>query len=256
MEKEQDRYSSNALIRGLKILKLFNANEPRLSLPEIAQKLGVNRSVPFRLLKTLENFGYIVQDEQTKKYQLAPKVLELGFAYLSSIQLPEIVQPYLEQLRDEIGASVYLSLLDDFEVVYVAQARTKEYQGIFVNTGIRLPAHATAPGKVLLAFKSSDELKELLQDNDLRPYTKQTITNSSKLEAELQITRQQGFSTSSNELQEGIGSIAVPLFNNKGEVVAAINIVAADTYLSSKDVTKSIITLLLKKTEEISKLLH
>src|SRR5690606_35237926 len=100
-KEEKERYNANALVRGLEILKLFNEDRPTLSLVEIAKELNVSRTVPYRLLYTLQSLGYLDQDENSKRYSLTPQVLELGFSYLSTLKLPEIAQPYLETLRDE-----------------------------------------------------------------------------------------------------------------------------------------------------------
>src|SRR5699024_11751754 len=115
--------------------------------------LCVIRTVPYRLLYTLQDCGYVKQDTVTKRYYLTPKVMELGFSYLNSMRLPQIAQPYLEQLRDEIEASCYLSILDGEEVVYVGVAAVPGYSSVNVYPGVRLPAHATANGKLLMAFQ-------------------------------------------------------------------------------------------------------
>ncbi|KIL39097.1 hypothetical protein SD70_22240 [Gordoniibacillus kamchatkensis] len=252
MTTEKDRYSSNALIRGLEILKMFSAEEPTLSLNEIASKLGVNRTVPFRLLSTLQSFGYVHKDEQTKRYQLAPKVLELGFSYLHSLQLPEIAQPYLEQLRDDTGASVYLSILDGAEVVYVGHARIVGFKGIFVNTGMRFPAHATANGKLLLAFQPPDKLRSILRGAELKPYTQQTKTLIADLEAELRLIRERGYAMTNSEFQQGISSIAAPIFNQSGAVMAAVNVVAAETFFDDAFIREKALPRLLDTTGKLS----
>lgn len=226
MKKGQDRYLSPSLIKGLQILKMFHANQPTLSLAEIAERLGVSRTTPFRLLYTLQQAGYLHQDEETKRYRLTPRVLELGFTYLQSLQLPEFAQPYLEQLRDETGASAHIGILDGQEVVYVARVAAKAVSAVQVTVGSRLPAHATAMGKVLLAYLPPARLQERIHGSELQPYTQATKTMIAELQKELAIIREQGYAISQAEFEQGISSIAMPIFSQGGSVIAAVNIAA------------------------------
>lgn len=252
MPENKDRYSSNALVRGLEILRMFSAEQPTLSLLEIANKLGVNRTVPFRLLSTLQNFGYIHKDEQTKRYQLAPKVMELGFAYLSAMQLPEIAQPYLERLRDEVGASVYLSVLDGHEIVYIGHARIVGFKGIFVNTGMRFPAHATANGKLLLAYQPKEELGKLLQGKELKAFTELTKVEKSELMDQLAVIRNQGYAYTDGEFQQGVRSLAVPVFNRSGAIMAAVNVVVSETFMDREYMMNTVLPVLQETGEKLS----
>lgn len=248
-EKEKDRYNSNSLVRGLEILKMFNEENPTLSLVEIANKLGVSRTVPFRLLYTLQSLGYLHQDEHTKRYKLTPKVLELGFAYLNTLQLPEISQPYLEQLRDEIGTSCHLSILDGNEVVYIGSAPTRGVAAINVNIGLRLPAHATANGKVLLAFQTKERLNQILYGSELKPFTERTQTLIIDLLQQLEMIREQGYAITEGEHQIGITSVAAPVFGRGGEVLAAVNTVASES-LFTKDFIQKVVLHKVKDTAE------
>lgn len=236
--EEKDRYNSNSLVRGLEILKMFNEEYPTLSLAEIAQRLGVSRTVPFRLLYTLQSIGYLHQDENTKRYKLTPKVLELGFAYLNTLQLPEISQPYLEQLRDETGASSHLSILDGNEVVYIGSAPTRGVAAINVNIGLRLPAHATANGKILLAFQPKERLNQILYGSELKPFTERTQTLIVDLLQELESIREQGYSITEGEHRNGIRSVAAPIFERSGEVLAAVNTVATESLFTDEFIQK------------------
>ncbi|WP_174727701.1 IclR family transcriptional regulator [Mesobacillus harenae] len=225
---ENERYNANSLVRGLEILKLFNEEKPTLSLVEIAKELDVSRTVPYRLLYTLQTMGYLHQDEDTKRYNLTPKVLELGFAFLSSLKLPEITQPYLEELRDITGASCHLSILDDHEVVYVGSAPVRGVSAINVNIGLRIPAHAVANGKLLLAFLPVDKLNHIIYGSQLKSYTEKTQTDMAAFLEELNTIREQGYSISKGEFHHGIQSVAAPIFDSSGKVMAAINVVATE----------------------------
>jgi IclR family transcriptional regulator, pca regulon regulatory protein len=236
--EEKERYNANSLVRGLEILKLFNGDRPTLSLVEIAKELGVSRTVPYRLLFTLQTLGYLSQDENTKRYSLTPKVLELGFSYLSTLKLPEIAQPYLEILRNETGASCHLSILDGQEVVYVGSAPVRGVSAINVNIGLRLPAHATANGKLLLAYQPEERLNQMLYGSELKPYTDRTKTSLVDFQQELEMIRIQGYSITKGELHYGIQSVAAPIFDRSGNVMAAINVVATETTFHDQFIEK------------------
>jgi IclR family transcriptional regulator, pca regulon regulatory protein len=248
---EKEKYSANSLVRGLEIIKLFNEEQPSLSLSEIAKKLGVSRTVPYRLLFTLQNMGYLSQDEHTKHYKLTPKVLELGFSYLNSLKFPEIAQPYMETLRDEISASCHLSILDGLEVVYVGSAPIRGVSAVNVNIGLRLPAHATANGKLLLAFQSKERLMQMFQMSNLTSYTDKTLTIPSEFQQQLDTIKQNGYSITSGEFHPGIRSVAAPIFDRSGEVLAALNVVATESAYQDDFMDK----IALPKVLEVSQLL-
>lgn len=250
--EENNRYNANSLIRGLEILTFFNGDEPTLTLAEIANKLGVSRTVPYRILYTLQSYGYLHQDEKTKRYSLTPKVLELGFAYLSTLKLPEIAQPYLEQIRDEMGTSCHLSILDGHEVVYIGSAPARGVSAVNVNIGLRLPAHATANGKLLLSFQTKDKLSQIFYQPNLNPFTDRTQTVFADLEQELNIIHQKGYSISKGELHRGIQSIAAPIFDRSGEIMAAINIVAPDSALTDDFIENIALPKLLDTAQKLS----
>jgi len=230
---EKDRYLSNSLIRGLEILRMFDASTPTLSLVEIATKMGVSRTVPFRFLYTLQYMGYLYQDEVTKRYQLTPKVMDLGFAYLNTMQLPDLARPYLEKLRDQTGASAHMGILDGNEVVYVARAATStSFSTLNVMIGSRLPAHATSMGKVLLAFLSEEKMQAMNENANLPSFTSQTKTMMLDLKKELEEIRKKGYAISKEEFEIGICSVAVPIFDRDGGILAAINVAAPTSVLN------------------------
>lgn len=230
--EEKARYSSSSLVRGLEILRLFRPEQPTLSLVEIANQLGVSRTTPFRLLFTLQHMGYLKQNESTKRYELTPKVLELGFAYLNSQPITDLARPYLEQLSMEIGGSAHIGILDETSVVYVASKTSPHVSNINVSVGSRLPAHATAVGKTLLAFQPKEKWQELLLISDLQTYTKETKTMINALLKELEQVHQQGYSISSGEFEVGIRSVAAPIFDDREQLVAAISVAAPESSLT------------------------
>lgn len=251
-KQDQDRYNSSSLVRGLEILRLFRPEQPTLSLVEIANQLGVSRTTPFRLLFTLQHLGYLKQNENTKRYELTPKVLELGFAYLNTLQITDVAKPYLERLRNETGGSAHVGILDDTSVVYVACESARGVTRFSVAVGSRLPAHATAIGKTLLAFQPKDKWQELLLISDLHSYTKDTKTMITALLKELEVVRNQGFSISSGEFEAGVRSVAAPIFSENGELVAAISVAAPESVLPEDYVARSVLPAILEAADELS----
>lgn len=251
-ESKKEKYSANSLARGLEILTLFNDQTPTLSLSEISHLLGVNRTVPYRLLYTLQSLGYLHQEEHTKRYQLTPKVLKLGFSYLNSLKFPEIAQPYLENLRDELGASCYLSILDGTEVVYVGTAPVRGITAVNVNIGLRLPAHATANGKLLLAFQPQEDLLKLFYSSDLTPYTTTTLTALTDLQQELKEIYQKGYATTVGEFNATVSSVAAPIFDRTGKVIAALNVVVTESAFPKNFIKEMALPRVLNVAQELS----
>ncbi len=222
-----ERYVVGALARGLDVLRCFDREHPTLSLGEIARLLGWRRTEPFRFLHTLEALGYLFRDPVTKRYRLTTKVLEIGFAALANLPLPELAQPYLEQLRDRTNGSAHVGILDGNEVIYIARAASRSIMGSTIHVGSRLPAHATAIGKTLLASQSDAWIRTWLQHNDLVRYTTTTLSEVTAFLDELAQIRARGYAISNAEFELGIRSVAAPIVDASGDAVAAINVSAA-----------------------------
>ena len=165
------------------------------------------------------------------------------------MRLPQIAQPYLEQLRDEIEASCYLSILDGEEVVYVGVAAVPGYSSVNVYPGVRLPAHATANGKLLMAFQEEEFIHSLFKNNKLRKLTESTFISKEDLIKELRQIKLKGYAFSTAEFNESVSSVAVPIFNRENKILAAINVVTPINVFDN-DFLK---TEALPKLQEISK---
>jgi IclR family transcriptional regulator, pca regulon regulatory protein len=228
-----DRYLVGGLMRGLDVLRCFDREHPTLSLGDVARQLGWRRTEPFRFLHTLESLGYLRRDPVTKRYELTPKVLEIGFSALANLQLPELAQPYLERLRDRTNGSAHVGILDGKDVIYVGRAPSRSVLSSTIHVGSRLPAHATAIGKTLLAAKSDAWITEWLTGNDLTRYTVHTLAEKRALLGEIGEIRRRGFATSNQEFEFGIRSVAAPIRNAGGETIAAINVSAAADALTT-----------------------
>jgi IclR family pca regulon transcriptional regulator len=216
-----------SLARGLSVIRAFDATHPELSLSEVARRSGLTRAAARRFLLTLETLGYVRSDARV--FALTPRVLELGFSYLSALSLPEIVQPHLEALSREVDESVSAAVLDDTDIVYVARVPTRRIMSVRITIGTRFPAYATSMGRVLLAGLPDESLTAALDASDVRDLTGRTLTDRSALADEIQTVREQGWSIVDGELEPGLRSVAVPLRAREGRVVAALNVSTSAT---------------------------
>jgi IclR family pca regulon transcriptional regulator len=213
-----------SLERGLAVIRAFDGAHPELTLSEVAVATGVTRAAARRFLLTLADLGYVRTDGRF--FSLSPRVLELGYAYLSSLSLPEVAEPHLEALVATVNESSSVSVLDGEDVVYVARMPTSRIMTVTISVGTRFPAYATSMGRVLLAGLPSAELDAYLER--LRParLTARTVDSIAALRAELDRTRTQGWAFVDQELEEGLRAVAAPIRDRAGRTVAAVNVSA------------------------------
>lgn len=217
---ERDHVQS--LSRGLTVLQAFNAERPAMTLADMSRATGLTRATARRLLHTLVTLGYVCADGRT--FELTPRVLDLGFAYVSSLQLPDIAQPFMEALSDRVHESVSASVLDGAQIVYVARVNTQRIMGISLAIGSRLPAAWTSMGRVLLAGLPDPHLDAFLDGLAATGPTTHSITDIEALRSEIHAVRNQGYALVDQELEEGIRSVAAPLRDRRGRTLAAINV--------------------------------
>jgi IclR family pca regulon transcriptional regulator len=213
-----------SLERGLAVIRAFGTDRARMTLSEVAREAELSRASARRFLHTLVELGYVVTDG--RMFALRPQVLELGYAYLSSLSLPEVAQPHLEQLAEDVGESSSVAVLDGSDIVYVARVATRRIMSAAIQVGTRFPAAATSMGRAVLAHVPDGEREAFLADVTLTPLTSRTITEKSALRTELDTVREQGWALVDQELEEGLRSIAAPLRDTTGQVVAAVNVSA------------------------------
>jgi IclR family pca regulon transcriptional regulator len=211
-----------SLERGLAVIRAFDAEHRELALSDVARATGLTRAAARRFLLTLVKLGYV--NFADGRFSLRPRVLELGYAYLSSLTLPEVAEPHMEALVAKVNESSSISVLDDLEVVYVVRVPTRRIMSITLSVGTRLPAYATSMGRVLLATLPEDELEERLSRIEIRPLTARTVKDKDELGAILAATRKQGYAATDQELEEGLRSLAVPIRDASDAVVAALNV--------------------------------
>jgi IclR family pca regulon transcriptional regulator len=220
---------SQSLERGLAILATFTPDRPALGVSELARRLGLTRSTAHRYVATLATLGYLQQDEPTRKYRLGPRVLDLGFSMLGSLELREIAQPHLRRLTDVTGHTSNLAIRDDTDVILIDRVRGRpgpyHHLEFTLHVGSRIPAYCSATGKALLAFLPRRDLDRLLDRIDLTQRGPRTLTSKKALLAELEQVRRTGIAVNDEELESALRSIAVAVRSrSSGQVVAAVNI--------------------------------
>lgn len=238
-----------SLERGLAVIRAFDAEHPQLTLSEVARMTGLTRAAARRFLLTLVELGYVHTDGRL--FSLRPRILELGYAYLSSLSLPEVAQPHMEALVAQVHESCSVSVLDGDEVVYVARVPTKRIMTVGISVGTRFPAYATSMGRVLLAAQPADWLDDYLAKAELRPLTRRTITDPAKLRTVLARIAAQGYAIVDQELEEGLRSLAAPIHGDNGSVIAAVNVSAHASRGSSETIRKELLPPLLATAKRI-----
>jgi IclR family transcriptional regulator, pca regulon regulatory protein len=244
-----DRDYVQSLSRGLTVLEAFNAERPAMTLADMARATGLTRATARRLLHTLVALGFVCTDGRT--FELTPRVLDLGFAYVSSLQLPDIAQPFMEALSDRVHESVSASVLDGSQIVYVARVNTQRIMGISLAIGSRLPAAWTSMGRVLLAGLSDAELDEFLDGLVITELTMQSITDIDALRSAIHAVRSQGYALIDQELEEGIRSVAAPLRDRRDRTLAAVNVGTHAARVTLKELRTVILPNLLETARDI-----
>ena len=203
---------SQSLERGLAILSSFQSAQPLLGVSDLSRTVGLSRSTTHRYVATLAALGYLQQDADTRKYRLGPRVLDLGFSAINSMELRHVCAPHLKALSDATRRTVNMAVLDGTDIVYIERCRAPGPREIDLNlhVGSRLPAYCTSMGKVLLAFLPPRERNELLDGMNLARRGPNTITAKRKLLKELERVRQTRLAVNNEELAYGLRSIAVP----------------------------------------------
>jgi IclR family pca regulon transcriptional regulator len=219
---------SQSLERGLAVLCVFTPDRPALGISELARELALTRSTTHRYVATLASLGFLEQDASTRKYRLGPRVLDLGFSVLGSLELREIAAPHLRRLTDSTGHTSNLAIRDDTDVILIDRVRGRpgryHHLEFTLHVGSRIPAYCSATGKILLAFLPRLDLDRLLERIEFVQRGPRTLAGKKALLAELEQVRRTGVAINDEELESALRSIAAPVRARSGEVVAAVNV--------------------------------
>ncbi|GCC50501.1 IclR family transcriptional regulator [Chryseotalea sanaruensis] len=238
-----------SLEKGLNVINAFDMDHEQMTLSDVAKKVDLTRANARRILLTLQHLGYVTSLDG-KLFSLTPKVLSLGYSYLSGLPFRELAQPYMQELAKEINESCSMSVLDNSDIVYIARVHTKRIMTISLGVGTRLPAHATSMGKVLLASMDPMEAAKLIGQMKFEELTPFTLSKNAFIQ-HLDVVRKQGWAISDQELEIGVRSIACPIRDKKGKVIAAINISGHASRVTLEDLVKKYLSALKDKVEKI-----
>lgn len=239
-----------SLDRGLAVLRAFDRTRPSMTLADAAKATGLTRATVRRLLHTLVAIGYVTTDG--KRFELSPKVLDLGYAYVSSLQLADIAEPYMERLSERVHESVSAAVLDGTEIVYVARVNTQRIMTISLSIGSRLPALWTSMGRTILAGMDDEALDGFLGRAQLQPPTERSAATRERLGDEIRQVRGQGYALVDQELEEGVRSVAAPLRDRRGRVLAGMNVSTHAGRVTLKELRGEILPLLLATAADIN----
>ena len=238
--------------RGFAVIKAFSADAPALTIAQVAAHTKLTRAVARRYLMTLEKLGYV--SHESGLFFPTPRLLDLGYAYLGTLTVADSAQPFLDKILRQLtnAESTSLAVLDGHDCIYVARAATKRIISSNLSVGSRLAAHATALGKVLLAYLPPDELDRYFQTAPLERYTSRTVCDKTKLRRSLRKIREQGWAFADEEFVVGRRTIAAPVFDRTGKVPAAVNVAAAVALVSTREMLTEHLPVLLAGANQIS----
>lgn len=246
MTKDPEYLST--LERGLRVLRAFNEDHAEMTLTQVAVQTGLSPAVARRCLNTLVALGYVGQ--HGRQFLLRPAVLTFGSAFLSSMHVEQLVLPPLQHMRDQTGDSASLSVLSGRDILYVAHVSTDRRFRLAANVGTRYPFHATSMGKAIAAF-ALEQQREALLMGELTRFTERTLVQASALRDRLSLVRERGYDSSLDELDYGIVSVAVPIFDKDRNVIASINCSTSTTRISQDELVRTRLPVLREAAAEI-----
>ncbi|MGV8834375.1 MAG: IclR family transcriptional regulator domain-containing protein [Devosia sp.] len=244
----------NGLVNGLAVIECFDEERASLSITDVANRTGLERATARRCLLTLTHLGYATYDG--KFFRLTPRILNLGHSYLAATPLPRLIQPFLDELSAQIHESSSAAVLDNTEILYVARAAHRRVMSINLGAGAHMPAYCTSMGRIMLAALPPNVAADILGRSELIAYTVKTKADLASITTELAVVAAQGFAVIDEELELGLCSIAVPLFNTRGQTVAALNIGAQSARISTSHMIANFLPLMRKVQAQVRPLLR
>lgn len=231
-----------SLARGLKVLEAFEGHMGGRSAADLSRQTGLSRAAVRRLLMTLEGLGYA--ESNGRSYRLTTRVLRLGFSYLSSTSLPNLAQPVLERITEQVRESSSLSVIDRGEVVYIARSTVKRVLSVGLSVGSRLPAYCTSMGRVLLAALPEEEFAAYIRQLEPKALTPKTVTDKKRLKEIVRRVASDQYALTDEELEMGLRSLAVPVKARNGRVIAAMNVGVHATRVSAEEMLRRFLPVL------------
>ncbi len=246
-----DRDFVNSFARGLEVIRVFSRHRPKMTLSEVAQATDMTRATVRRFLLTLVREGYCENDG--KYFSLLPKVLELGYSVLSSMDLWDVAQPIMNELAELLQESCFAAILDGDSVIYVARASSNRFVNVGITIGSRVPAHCVSTGRVLLAALPDAQLHGVLSGANFPKFTPNTVTSKVKLRGLIEEARLQGWSVVDQELEVGLRSLSVPIRDRCGAVVAALNVCCPSMRITPEDMRTRVLLAVMEASNRITR---
>ncbi|MBV8568823.1 MAG: helix-turn-helix domain-containing protein [Methylobacteriaceae bacterium] len=241
----------NSLARGLEVIRAFSRSRPRMTLSEVAQETDLTRAAARRFLLTLVREGYA--ESNGRHFRLSPKVLELGYSVLASMNIADVVQPVMNELADKLDESCFAAVLDGDSVVYMARASSRRVVNVGISVGSRVPAHCVSSGRVLLSGLSDEALASYLDSVTIEKFTPNTVTSKVKLKSAIETARRQGWAIVDQELEVGLRSISAPIRDRSRTIVAALNVCCPSPRVTPAQMRTRILSELLTSAQRISR---
>ncbi len=238
-----------AVAHVMSVLKAFNAEHPKMTLSEVSKQTGLDRAGARRYLLSLAHLGYVVQED--KYFRLAPKVLELGYAFMATIPLAEMAQRYLDQITQDTGETSAVAILDGHYVVHIARTNASRMLAPTITLGRRFPALYTSTGRVLVAFQGDAAIADYLRELGPERVQAWNLAHAAKLDDELQKIRRKGYASVDQEVEEGVRSLAVPILDAAGKPQAALNILTAVASVTKKKLLEELLPRLQQAAREL-----
>lgn len=239
--------------RCMKVISAFNAQDVEMSPADVAAKTGLTRATTRRILLTLTVLGYVVSDG--KRFRLSPKILDLGFSYLTSMQVGQIIQPVINAASRKVGETCVVSVLEGEDIVCIAHSSFDRFDQVTFYPGTHMPACASAAGRVILAHQKEEKLDTYIRNIKLKRYTPNTITTRAKLTKELEIINQRGYARVDGELELGLYTLAAPIFNDEKTPIAAVSFGGNVARINDQNIEKKYLPELFSIAKRIGQLL-
>lgn len=236
-DRHEDSEYLSTLERGLSVLRAFGRDRPQMTLTEVAEVTELSPAAARRCLNTLVKLGYVAKHH--RQFLLRPEVMSFASAYLDSMSLGELVRPHLQALRDETGDSSSLAVLSGYDILYLVHVSTNRMVRLAAGVGTRYPAYATSMGRALLAFEAEDVRAHYLNSCDFVRFTEHTVTSRSELRKILDETRRSGYAAIKDELDYGLISVSVPILDDAGRSLAAINCSTSTSRIGKEELVRT-----------------
>ncbi len=251
-KKEKSEYLIQAVSHALDLLEQFHGEVDELGVTELSKRLKLHKNNVFRLLATLESRNYIEQNKVTENYRLGLKTLELGQTFIKQMGLLRQAKPVLEALVESCNETTYVSILKEFNIVYLDVVETAMTVRVVPRVGSRLPAYCTAAGKIQVAYMGDEELETYLPPKELKSYTQNTITDRDVLKKQLKLIAEQGYAYDNEELDIGVKCVSAPIRDYTRRIIGAVSISGPSMRFSDERIKNELVPLVLKAGDEIS----